>query len=1641
MLKPTDLNDLENGKRIFIIGSSPQLNTLTAEQIYALEHEVTIGVNRVQYKVQPKYFLSAYPSEILLALKRASSSRIIHIRPTLQNLFSEDTKIITVKRDLFEPGVGLPRWLDSNEPTLFTKFNVALASTHLALILGAREIIYIGIEMKQVTPYAIHYYDVDPDILKCIFEDIKEIKDYPYLNIDHTYATYEYYLERLGRSISQLDYKPFRPENHADTFRIYFEILNNYGVNVISTTKDSVIYDAGGTYVPLSNLLGRNYIVNENYPKKPLDDDKNVLIKINEIKKEIIAELLHTRLTKAEISPEALISAFTNPNIPVSSLEIELLKDNAKKAKEDGADLLADTLEKLIDISIRSQSMEKIKQEKENNTSNNSISISNSPSIIHPKSETTQYQAVIIAGMHRSGTSMITQILQRAGLYLGKEDELLGPSPDNGKGHMENLQFLSLNEKILSKLGGGWDFPPPLVDGWENSSQLDPLRQEAEKIIKQFDHFPFWGWKDPRNTLLLPFWRTLLPGVKIIYCLRNPVEVAKSLHKRNYFSYPASMNLWLKYNHIFLRSNEASDYIITHYDAWFYHPTEELSRIIKSIGLKIPEEIIQNACHEISPGLRHDRSTFSHLIIEETPVDVVTTYWKLCQNAGQIYKEIFDQEILELDSDVVNELTNDANDDQPNLKYRFSNYIENLTNTPHTSTILNEDPAYQLITIQKQFNALTNSHKQLQDQYTNLTNEYEILKNDLTNINTEYDVLNRKYTHLFQEQQENYKRTIFSRELTYGLISFITNTFDVLYDNNQFLLVYKLIKDLLSQTLNISDVAYRLPMTYLSIIYSQKMGDEKLKAQLLEGLKQIKILYDNPNIQKSIQYFFNAIERNDKAITHAKNMLEMILHSENLIDKINTNIDLLSPEIVEVTRQKAIESSAYGDSEVVNDYLELANLLSEYINKKDTKKSSQDSHLIGENDYFTILLNTLYPNTDNENINKPLFIEPISPPRKYQVHTEPIAIIICVHNALEDVKRCLSSILHNSNEPYRLILVDDGSDISTQKYLMEFQQEHPCLLIRNDVARGYTRAANQGMRNSTEEFLILLNSDTIVTPGWLDGLYSTMVASDKNGIVSPLSNTASWQSIPKLTENGDWAINHLPDGIDVNTMSQLVAKYSGKLPIHVPLLNGFCLMIRREILDQIGYFNEDIFGDGYGEEDDFNLRAKEAGWQLAIADDVYIYHAQSKSYSNERRHQLAERAGFQLRKIHGDQVLNNNILVMNPNRVLEGIRARTNKMFEIEQCLKDGTEQFGGKKVLFILPVQNVGGGANVVIDEARCMRNMNVDVQLFNLDVFRSSFLQAYPHLDIPIIFAQQKELPVIANQFDAAIATANFSIEWLKPLEDQVLPVLGHYIQDFEPFMYEANSLEAKNALQAYKIIKNIKPFTKTKWTQMTVQKFTGVKAKNIGISVNINLFRPRDIRIFGEKPIKITAMIRMESKYRNPEMTLEILRRIKKEFQQNVALQIFGSVDIRYANHHIPLDFNFDQYGIINQLQVANLLSKSDIFVDFSTHQAMGLTALEAMACGCAVIVPQNGGAIEFIQDSFNGLIADTTRPEDCYQKLKTLVIDDVLRTNIQLHAIHDVTNYYPEKTAYNILSYLFNQENNPFQKKSMKRRKRR
>lgn len=268
-------------------------------------------------------------------------------------------------------------------------------------------------------------------------------------------------------------------------------------------------------------------------------------------------------------------------------------------------------------------------------------------------------------------------------------------------------------------------------------------------------------------------------------------------------------------------------------------------------------------------------------------------------------------------------------------------------------------------------------------------------------------------------------------------------------------------------------------------------------------------------------------------------------------------------------------------------------------------------------------------------------------------------IIVPVYNALPFVQNCLNSILGKTDIFYKLILINDGSESDTASYLEAFAADKPWVkLIHNIDNQGYTRSINRALKSSTSDYKVLLNSDTEVTNGWLNKLLNACVSSEKIGIVGPLSNAASWQSVPQIkNESGSWAINRIPKGYSLEHFAQVVENSAHIELVDTPILNGFCMMIKKKVIDHIGYFDEQAFPAGYGEENDFCFRAVDSGFELKILANTYIHHAKTKSFGVSKRSDLVKTSNNILRERYGIKRFQDLESILSKNEDLIAIRS------------------------------------------------------------------------------------------------------------------------------------------------------------------------------------------------------------------------------------------------------------------------------------------------------------------------------------------------------------------------------------------------
>lgn len=277
-----------------------------------------------------------------------------------------------------------------------------------------------------------------------------------------------------------------------------------------------------------------------------------------------------------------------------------------------------------------------------------------------------------------------------------------------------------------------------------------------------------------------------------------------------------------------------------------------------------------------------------------------------------------------------------------------------------------------------------------------------------------------------------------------------------------------------------------------------------------------------------------------------------------------------------------------------------------------------------------------------------------------------VDVVVCVHNALEHVQECLSSLSAALNGRGHVVIVDDGSAEETADWLRRFADDASATLVRHDERQGYTKSANDGVAAGRGGNVVLLNSDTVVPARAIDKLVAALERYEDIGIVGPMSNAASWQSVPSNfgLQEGQTVINPLPEGATPDDLDAFLEARLPARPARVPLVHGFCLAFRRTVYEQLGGLDEAAFPDGYGEENDFCLRAADAGFGLGVAINAYVYHAKSKSYSDDRRAALMRQGAAALEGKHSPQRVVEAVSVMTASLPLRTARFAVRRLYE-----------------------------------------------------------------------------------------------------------------------------------------------------------------------------------------------------------------------------------------------------------------------------------------------------------------------------------------------------------------------------------------
>ncbi len=230
-----------------------------------------------------------------------------------------------------------------------------------------------------------------------------------------------------------------------------------------------------------------------------------------------------------------------------------------------------------------------------------------------------------------------------------------------------------------------------------------------------------------------------------------------------------------------------------------------------------------------------------------------------------------------------------------------------------------------------------------------------------------------------------------------------------------------------------------------------------------------------------------------------------------------------------------------------------------------------------------------------------------------------VDVVVPVFKGRPETLRCLRSVLDSRNEtPFELVVIDDGTpDLQLRAILAEGAEAGLFTLLSNQENLGFVATANRGMELHPGRDVVLLNADTEVFGDWIDRLRRAAVSDPHIATVTPLSNNATITSYPRFLHD-----NPYPLEISFRELDALTARVNAATLVETPTGVGFCMYLRRECLRDIGLFDLEAFGRGYGEENDLCQRAILAGWRNVVAANIFVHHLGSVSFQGERTRRI-----------------------------------------------------------------------------------------------------------------------------------------------------------------------------------------------------------------------------------------------------------------------------------------------------------------------------------------------------------------------------------------------------------------------------------
>lgn len=855
--------------------------------------------------------------------------------------------------------------------------------------------------------------------------------------------------------------------------------------------------------------------------------------------------------------------------------------------------------------------------------------------------------------MHRSGTSLLTRGLNALGIELG--DTLLKQSPaENPKGYWEDIDILRLSDRLLETMGRRWQSVKPLPPGEFSGDATASLVEEAAAMLAdKIGSADRWGFKNPRTGPLIPFWETVFEKLDLepryLVAVRNPINVVRSLDARNHLAIPYGYALWTTNYLDTLINLSGKPAVFVSYERLLSEPGATLRRVANELDLHWSESVEANvrdfSDNFVSPELvhyAHDAATLQkdrHCFAQTKALYALLT--RLSDRPDAPWDELAHRKIDEIARDWGQQrlLVEAMDEHEAKLDTRLAGYRKEIE-AQHEDLAAKENVIVELREEEKAVSEareaavqetkkvelhLASAHAQIKT----LTEEQERLREHRQTVEQHLETAHARVEGLVGEAETlraETKRLEQHLDAAHARIDAQTGETEQLRAEKKQLeqhlgAAHEQISALGKKSDEIA-TENNVLRERLASLAAEADSKEAVLRERLEAADAVVLAR-----QEEIAGQSEALSFRQDELRHLKNAVETLKVDRDKLEHIVERYDEAVSSLLSSSRWRIgnrigeLKRRLFRRPEVplATHFLkELSVQFQDWRTRDKITDPGSDRPMQG--DSARIFSGNRSAALSDRTTGIPGSAEdPRASVASYGLPLAPsVTIIVPIYNAADDVRNCVESLLRNTTMQASLCLIDDASpDPEIARLLSLYENIANIEVLTNPSNLGFTGTVNRGLQHTNGD-VVVLNSDTVVGPRWLENLRFAAYSAPAVGTVTAISDNAGAFSAPVSGER-----NATPVALTDDEVARLVYQASARSYPDVPTGNGFCLYVKRAVIDRIGLLDIENFPRGYGEENDFCMRAMEAGFHHLIDDSTYVFHREGSSFQGARDALLA----------------------------------------------------------------------------------------------------------------------------------------------------------------------------------------------------------------------------------------------------------------------------------------------------------------------------------------------------------------------------------------------------------------------------------